>query len=308
MAPSLQRFVTPHAVAAWSKAQRGAGRSIGFVPTMGALHAGHRSLVERARTECDAVVVSIFVNPAQFAPHEDLSRYPRPIDADLALLSDARVDAVFIPTVAAMYPDGARTAVTVAGTLTTVLEGAIRPGHFDGVCLVVSKLLNATQPDRVYFGQKDAQQCAVVARLIRDLDIPVHLVVCPVVRDPDGLALSSRNVYLVPEDRIRALALSRGLRGARAAFDAGERAADVLVTRVREELELVPGLRLDYVAAVDPETFDEVSRASVKTQIVVAAKLSGTRLIDVIAMSVEEDPSAGPKTSIEGEAPERAGV
>ncbi len=192
---------------------------------MGALHAGHRSLIQRARADCDRVVVSIFVNPRQFGPGEDIDRYPRSLDADVALLTEERVDAVFAPTVQAMYGEGSATSVQVDPSITAVLEGAQRPGHFDGVALVVAKLLIACRPQRAYFGQKDAQQCAVVRRLARDLDTGVEVVIGPVVRDHDGLALSSRNLYLSPAERARALAIPSGLSAAATAFAGGEHRA-----------------------------------------------------------------------------------
>ncbi len=217
-----RRLSTPDELRRWSERCRAAGLLVGLVPTMGALHEGHRSLIRRARADCDRVVVSIFVNPRQFGPGEDIDRYPRSLEADLGLLTEERVDAAFVPTVEAMYGDGMRTAVQVDPAITAVLEGRHRPGHFDGVALVVAKLLIACRPQRAYFGQKDAQQCLVVRRLARDLDTGVEIVVGPVVRDSDGLALSSRNAYLDADERERALAIPAGLSAAAAAFAAGE--------------------------------------------------------------------------------------
>ncbi len=223
---------------------------------MGALHAGHRGLVQRARADCDRVVVSVFVNPRQFGPGEDIDRYPRSLPQDLALLTEEGVDAAFVPTVEAMYGHAGATSVHVDSSLTGVLEGAHRPGHFDGVALVVTKLLVACRPHRAYFGQKDAQQCAVVRRLARDLDTGVEIAVCPVVRDHDGLALSSRNVYLRGDDRRRALAIPAGLSAAVGAYAAGEHRTAVLCELVRRPMEEA-GFTVDYVAAVD---FGELRR------------------------------------------------
>ncbi len=200
----LERLATPDELLAWSDRCHLAGQTVGMVPTMGALHAGHRALIDRAVAENDRVVVTIFVNPAQFGPSEDFSRYPRTLDADLATVAAAGAHAAFVPSVETMYPAGLTTRIHVDGHLGDRLEGASRPGHLDGVALVVTKLLVAGRPDRAYFGQKDAQQCAVVRHLARDLDTGSEIVVCPTVRDTDGLAISSRNVYLSPEDRVAA--------------------------------------------------------------------------------------------------------
>jgi pantoate--beta-alanine ligase len=243
---------------------------------MGALHDGHRSLIRRARADCDRVVVSIFVNPAQFGPGEDFARYPRSLDADLAVVTAAGVHAVFVPSVAAMYPPGQVTRVHVEGPLASGLEGASRPGHFDGVALVVSKLLIAGLPDRAYFGQKDAQQCAVVRHLARDLDTGVDIVVCPTVRDPDGLAISSRNVYLSEDDRARARAIPMSLAEALGRFERGEHDAGALKSAVRASLDAA-GLDVDYVAVVEPEDFTEVETAVPTNQIALAARIGGTR-------------------------------
>jgi pantoate--beta-alanine ligase len=213
-----RQLTTPEELRRWSERCRAAGLLVGLVPTMGAFHAGHRSLIKRARADCDRVVVSIFVNPRQFGPGEDIDRYPRSLDKDLALLTEERVDAVFVPSVDAMYGQSSATTVRVDDSIGGLLEGAHRPGHFDGVALVVAKLLIAGRPQRAYFGQKDAQQCAVVRRVARDLDTGVEIVVGPVVRDHDGLALSSRNVYLDADERRRALAIPAGLSAAAAAF------------------------------------------------------------------------------------------
>ena len=266
-----------------------AGLSVGMVPTMGALHAGHRALIDRAVAENDRVVVTIFVNPAQFGPTEDFARYPRTMEADLALLGAAGVHAAFVPSVDVMYPPALVTRLDITGPLGDRLEGASRPGHFNGVALVVTKLLVAGLPDRAYFGQKDAQQCAVVRHLARDLDTGVEIVVCPTVRDADGLAISSRNVYLSQEERVRARAIPSSLANAIAQFEAGERDATVLATAVRSCLEN-KGLDVDYVAVVRAEDFTEVEKAGPTNQIVLAARIGGTRLIDVVRLGVDTAP------------------
>ncbi len=248
--------------------------SVGLVPTMGALHAGHRSLIERADAENDMVVVSVFVNPIQFAAGEDLSRYPRPVDADLEMLRELDVDAVYMPGVEDMYPTGATTRVVVGG-IAEPLEGAARPGHFDGVATVVTKLLWAVEPDRAYFGQKDAQQVAVVRRLAADLDTGIEIVVCPTVREADGLAVSSRNVYLNPEERAQATSLSRALEAATKAYHDGERDPATLRTLMRNVIEGAPLARIDYAEVVDPGNFSSPGSLAV-----LAVRFGATRLID----------------------------
>jgi pantoate--beta-alanine ligase len=285
----LELLATPAELRQWSERLRAAGLSVGMVPTMGALHAGHRSLIDRAVAENDRVVATIFVNPAQFGPSEDFARYPRTMDADLEVLVAAGVDAAFVPSVETMYPPGLVTRLGISGPLGDRLEGASRPGHFNGVALVVTKLLVAGLPDRAYFGQKDAQQCAVVRRLARDLDTGVEIVVCPTVRDPDGLAISSRNVYLNPEERLRALAIPSGLAAAMARFEAGERDATALATTVRSHLEK-EGLDVDYVAVVEADDFSEVQTAVPTNEIVLAARIGSTRLIDVVRLGVDTAP------------------
>ena len=257
-----------------SRRWRSAGRSIGLVPTMGALHAGHLRLAEMARRENDVVVVSVFVNPIQFGPTEDFARYPRDFERDARLLSAAEVDAVYRPSTESMYPPGATTRVRV-GPVAEPLEGAARPGHFEGVATVVTKLLAAVGPDRAYFGQKDAQQVAVIKRLAADLDLGVEIRVGPIVRDPDGLALSSRNAYLDPGERKAALALSAALREAAAAYAAGERRPHLLRRILVQRLLAEPGLRIDYAELVDPETFESPGHLAV-----LAAYVGKTRLID----------------------------
>ena len=278
------RLNTPAALRRWSLRCHAAGMSVGLVPTMGALHAGHLSLVERALEECDRVVVSIFVNPTQFAPGEDLDRYPRTLEQDLALLATAGAHAAFLPAAGDMFPPEFATAVRVGDGLSDRLEGASRPGHFNGVALVVAKLLVAARPDRAYFGQKDAQQCVLVRRLAADLDTGVEIVVCPTVRDSDGLALSSRNAYLTAEERVRARAIPAGLAAAAACFESGERDAAVLTATVRDVLEAA-GAAIDYVAVVDPEHFKEVETPGPGCEILVAARMGNTRLIDVLQLA-----------------------
>ncbi len=250
------------------------GSSIGLVPTMGALHAGHMSLVEAARRENDRVVVSVFVNPIQFGPGEDLARYPRSAESDLSMLRGAGVDAIYKPSVADMYPAGASTRVVVHGVADS-LEGAARSGHFEGVATVVTKLLTATSADRAYFGQKDAQQVAVVQRLASDLDLGVEIRVCPTVREHDGLALSSRNAYLSGRERMAAVCLSRALGHATEAYGRGERNPDRLRAIVRKAIESEPLAQLEYAEVVDPATFSTPGSLAV-----LAVRIGKTRLID----------------------------
>ena len=254
--------------------------SLGFVPTMGFLHEGHISLVRAARARMGAVACSIFVNPTQFAPTEDLARYPRDLERDLALLSEAGCDLVFTPDASEVYPAGFSTRVEVDG-VTAPLEGAVRPGHFSGVATVVLKLFNMVQPDAAWFGQKDAQQCAVIRRMARDLDLPVEIVVAPTVREADGLAMSSRNVYLGPEDRAAAVVLIRALTAAEAAFDAGERDADGLRALMTSVLEGEPRGVPDYVSIADPDTLEELSSVDERGAVAsLAVRFGKTRLID----------------------------
>lgn len=258
---------------------------VGLVPTMGYLHEGHRSLMRRARAECAVVATTIFVNPTQFGPNEDFTRYPRDEARDFAICEAEGVDIVFAPSVEEMYPEGAETTVSV-GRLSTVLEGAARPGHFDGVATVVTKLFSIAQADRGYFGQKDAQQLMVIRRLAADLRIPTEVVGCPIIREPDGLALSSRNVYLSPEEREQALSLSRGLRAAEAAWQDGVRDADSLRRRVLDEIEAQPLANVDYVSLADQRTLDEL-RGAVGTPALLslAVRFGATRLIDNILLA-----------------------
>ena len=252
---------------------------VGLVPTMGYLHAGHLSLVRRARLECASVVVSIFVNPAQFGPLEDLDNYPRDLQRDLDLLEQESVNLVWAPTNEVMYPQGYQTWVTVEG-VSQPLEGAMRPGHFRGVATVVAKLFNAVQPDKAFFGQKDAQQAVVIRRMGRDLNFPLEIIICPTVREPDGLAMSSRNVYLSPHERLAAAVLSRGLFQARAAFEAGERNADHLRQLVLEILATEPLVKVQYVSCAHPESLQELHGQVEQALISLAVTIGKTRLID----------------------------
>jgi pantoate--beta-alanine ligase len=253
--------------------------SWGLVPTMGFLHAGHISLVERARQENDHVGVSIFVNPTQFAPTEDLAAYPRDLARDLTLLREAGADLVWTPPTEEVYPPGFQTYVTVE-EVARPLEGAARPTHFRGVATVVAKLFNVFQPDRAYFGQKDAQQAVVIRRMARDLDFPLEVVICPIVREPDGLALSSRNVYLTPEQRAAAPVLSRALRAARDAWQAGEHDGRRLREIMQGVLAAEPLARPDYVSAADPATLQELGDGSSGVLLSMAVRIGRARLID----------------------------
>jgi pantoate--beta-alanine ligase len=255
------------------------GMRVGLVPTMGALHAGHFSLVRAARADCDVVAVSIFVNPKQFGPNEDFSKYPRTFEQDCALLESENVDLVFAPPVDEMYPAGASTFVEVEG-VSDRLDGASRPGHFRGVTTVVSKLFNIVAPDRAYFGQKDAAQVAVLRKMVRDLNFNLEIVVCPIVREADGLALSSRNVYLDPEQRRQALVLSRALMRVKELAAAGEGSATKLLQEARAVLASESAVRVDYLAAVDPDTLEDVDRVRSGALVAVAAWVGTTRLID----------------------------
>jgi len=252
---------------------------LGLVPTMGYLHEGHLALVRRARDECASVAVSIFVNPAQFGPNEDLSSYPRDLDRDLSLLEPLGVDLVWAPRPELMYPSGFQTWVTVEN-LTLPLEGAVRPGHFRGVTTVVAKLLNAVQPQMAYFGQKDAQQAAVIRRMTRDLDFPVEIIICPTVREGDGLAMSSRNAYLSAEQRKAATVLYRALSAAEQAYRTGERGAQILREIVAQVVASEPLARLQYVSCADFDTLEELDAVSAKVLLSMAVYMGKTRLID----------------------------
>ncbi len=275
-------------------------RPLGFVPTMGALHAGHLSLVEAAQSRCASVAASVFVNPTQFGCGEDFDRYPRDEARDLRLLEEAGVAVVFAPTADDMYPRGFATSVSIAGALTESLEGASRPGHFDGVAVVVTKLLGVMRPDVLFLGEKDAQQLAVVRRLVRDLDLPIEVAGVPTLREPDGLAMSSRNVYLTPEQRAVAPNLYRALlAGAAAAGGPGAAAKDVVVAATGalllpdgpldpdaiDDALARPRFELDYLAVVDEDTFAPEGVLGPRSRLVVAARLGSTRLIDTISVA-----------------------
>ncbi len=253
--------------------------SVGLVPTMGYLHEGHLSLVRHAKEECDHVVVSIFVNPTQFGPQEDLSKYPRDLDRDLGLLEPLGVDLVWMPTADVMYPPGYQTWVEVE-RITRPLEGAMRPGHFRGVTTVVAKLFTGVQPDRAYFGQKDAQQAAVIRQMTRDLNFPLEIVVCPIVREPDGLAMSSRNVYLEPDQRKAATVLYRSLTAAKNAYENGERNAETLRQIMKDVLATELLVQVQYVSCADYDTLEELQTVTGKTLLSMAVFVGKTRLID----------------------------
>jgi pantoate--beta-alanine ligase len=258
---------------------RAGGKRLGLVPTMGALHEGHLSLVRRAKSQCDVVVVSIFVNPTQFGPAEDFARYPRRLENDLELLDALGVDAVFSPASGAMYPSGFSTVVD-PGCLTTVFEGALRPGHFRGVATVVLKLFNIVRPDQAFFGQKDFQQVVVLRRLVEDLNLAVRIAVGPTVREADGLAMSSRNAYLDEADRQAALVLWRSLERAGEMVRTGEEDAGKVLEEMQRTFAAEPRARLDYAAIVSPSTLEAVTRVIPGTVALVAARVGGVRLID----------------------------
>lgn len=255
----------------------------GLVPTMGYLHEGHLSLVRRAREQCASVGVSIFVNPTQFAPSEDLESYPRDLEHDLGLLEDEGVDLVWTPTNRDVYPEGAQTWVEVE-ELTKELEGKRRPGHFRGVTTVVAKLFNAFEPDKAFFGQKDAQQAVVIQRMVKDLLFPIDVVVCPIVREEDGLAMSSRNTYLTPEQRQAATALSRALRAAESAYKANEKDAGVLRQTMINVLDTEPLAEVQYVSAADPQTLLELEGEVENALLSMAVYVGETRLIDNVVV------------------------
>ncbi|MDR3749821.1 MAG: pantoate--beta-alanine ligase [Acidobacteriota bacterium] len=257
------------------------GKTLGFVPTMGALHEGHLSLVRAAKSRCDVVAASIFVNPLQFGPTEDLAKYPRTLEHDTKLLDELGVDLLFAPSADEMYPKGAKTYVEVTG-LSDKLDGAARPGHFRGVATVVAKLLEIVRPDCAFFGQKDAAQVAVLRKMVSDLDLDVEMVVCPIVRETDGLAMSSRNAYLNTEQRQQALVLYRSLMRVQSVADQGEGDAARLIEIGKQVIAEEPSARLDYFAVVDPDTLDPVADISRGALVAVAAYLGSTRLIDNI--------------------------
>jgi pantoate--beta-alanine ligase len=275
--PATPLVIRPLAeMTAWSRAAHGRGERIAFVPTMGALHEGHVTLLREARRRGDRLVLSIFVNPAQFGPAEDLGRYPRDLEGDLAKATDAGADVAFVPDAAGMYPPGFQTFVQVRA-LEQALCGPFRPQHFVGVATVVCKLFNLVRPDVALFGEKDYQQLAVIRRMVADLDMGIEIVGVPTVREPDGLARSSRNAYLTPGERERALSLSRGLIAARALAQAGELEAGALFEAARARLDLD---RLDYLALADAETLEPVARLERPAVLAVAGFIGRTRLID----------------------------
>ena len=280
----MKIFATITETRAECRRARANGKRLGLVPTMGALHEGHLSLVRAAKAQCYTVVVSLFVNPTQFGPTEDLAKYPRPFERDRELLEKEGVAILFAPPVDEMYPKGEVTRVVVEG-LSEKLDGRSRPGHFRGVTTVVSKLFHIIEPDIAFFGQKDAAQSAVIRRLVRDLNFPVEIVICPIVREPDGLAMSSRNVYLSTEDRQSALVLHRSLGLVEEKFRAGEKDAAQLIAIARQVFAQKPQVRLDYFEIVDPDTLDPVERIQQPALVAVAAYVGSTRLIDNLILN-----------------------
>jgi pantoate--beta-alanine ligase len=285
----MKSLATPQAMRAWSEAQHRSGRSVGLVPTMGALHGGHLALVEEARRRADAVVVSIFVNPRQFDRPDDFARYPRPIDEDLAICVAAGVDAVYAPSEASMYPPGYATTVH-PGALAERLEGAARPGHFAGVATVVAKLFTAVRPQVAVFGAKDFQQLAVVRRMAADLDLDVEVLALPTVRDDDGLAMSSRNLRLTAEQRAAAICVPRSLAAVQSAADAGTRRVADLCAAAAEVVAGEPLARLEYVTIVDPDTLEDLDELGVAGQALTAVWFGDVRLIDNMRISGSAPP------------------
>jgi len=271
------------------EAARMEGNLVGFVPTMGALHDGHLSLVARAREDCDTVVASIFVNPLQFGPAEDLASYPRDLERDLLLLEKEGVDIAFTPDAEEMYPRGRPDTAIEPGPLGELFEGASRPGHFRGVCTVVAKLFGLVGTSRAYFGEKDAQQLAVIRRMVADLDMPVEIVACPTLREEDGLAMSSRNAYLSEAERAAATCLYEALARAAWLVEGGERDANVLKAEMAKRVGAEPLARLDYVAIVEAETFTETDRIDRPARALVAAHVGKTRLIDNLALDIDQN-------------------
>lgn len=269
----------PKAMQQQSKQWQTAGKSIGFVPTMGALHPAHLSLVKASKRENDVTVVSIFVNPTQFAPHEDYARYPKTLEKDLALLEPYHVDAVFHPEAADMFPSDFQTRVRVE-KLSEPLYGAVRPHFFGGVALVVLKLFHIVQPTRAYFGEKDYQQFLVIRQMMKDLNLNIHIVPCPLVREEDGLAMSSRNVYLTPEQRQNAPLIYAALQAGRSAIENGEQNTDVVVRLMEEKIRQIPEITVDYIAVADPLTLEPLKQIEEKVFLGVAARIGQTRLID----------------------------
>jgi pantoate--beta-alanine ligase len=281
---SLLELTTIPDVRQWTRRQRAAGHRIALVPTMGYLHEGHLTLVDEARQRADAVIMSIFVNPLQFGPHEDLGRYPRDLPRDRALAATRGVDALFVPPLEVMYPPGSEVRVT-PGPTAERWEGAARPGHFTGVLTVVSKLFHLVEPDLACFGQKDIQQLTLIKLLVRDLDWPIEIVAVPTVRESGGLALSSRNAYLSAADRGRAVVLSRALQAAHRAWCEGETRADSIERRMRQELKPTPEVLVEYIAIVEPEMLSPVTLVNADTVVAIAGRIGGTRLIDNIVLA-----------------------
>ena len=279
----MKSFTTIDDMRAATRTARSAGIRLGLVPTMGALHEGHLSLVRAAKASCQVVAASIFVNPTQFGPNEDLAKYPRPFERDCKLLEGEGVDLLFAPSVEEMYPRGAVTWVTVE-ELSGKLDGRSRPGHFRGVTTIVAKLFHAVEPDAAFFGQKDAAQAAIIRRLVHDLKFPVEIVVCPIVREADGLAMSSRNAYLDPHQRKQALVLQRSLMRVKQMAGAGESGAVELIAAAKGVLAEEPAVRLDYFEIVDPDSLDQVRDVSKGALVAVAAFVGSTRLIDNILL------------------------
>jgi len=264
---------------------RGKGKRLGLVPTMGALHEGHLSLVRAARARCDVVAVSIFVNPTQFGPNEDFAKYPRSFERDRNLLAKEGVDFIFAPSAEEMYPAGATTWVTVEG-MSDRLCGRSRPGHFRGVTTVVAELFHIVEPDLAFFGQKDAAQAAIIRRMVRDLNLPVEIVVCPIVREPSGLAMSSRNAYLSAEQKQSALVLYGSLKEIARRFQSGERDTDRLIAAGKQIVAADSSVRLDYLEIVDPETLEPLSIVTPPALVAVAAFVGSTRLIDNVVLEI----------------------
>jgi pantoate--beta-alanine ligase len=267
------------------RASLAAGRRVGLVPTMGALHAGHASLLRRARSECDVLVASVYVNPIQFGPNEDFNKYPRQLQLDLEVCSREEVDFVFAPADAEMYGGGSLTTIHVA-KLTDRLCGAFRPGHFDGVCTVVAKLFHIVQPDLAYFGQKDAQQVVALQRMVADLNIPAEIVVCPTIREPDGLAMSSRNAYLDPRQRQDALCLYRALQAGRDAIRKGARTSERVAAIMREVVAATGPFAIDYLEAVEARTLEPMNPLCGTVLLVGAIRIGSVRLIDNLVIEV----------------------
>jgi pantoate--beta-alanine ligase len=280
----MVELVSVPEVRGWVGARRHEGRRIALVPTMGYLHQGHLALVDEARRRADAVIMSIFVNPLQFGPTEDLARYPRDLPRDRRLSAERGVDALFVPSEAVMYPKRPEIRV-VPGGMGERWEGAARPGHFAGVLTVVAKLFHLTQPDVACFGRKDVQQSVLIRQMVRELEWPIELVVVPTVREADGLALSSRNAYLSPEQRQAALSLSGALREAHAAWRGGERSAARIEARMRQFLAAFPEVQVEYIALAEPEAMAPVSDVGADTVVAIAARVGPTRLVDNIVLS-----------------------